>query len=203
MRSFAANVAQHRGIGRADDEAEPLGISPGCRQVYDMFVEGYPALSPGLNLWRAGVGSVAQDEDSMTQMIDKGLNGVSAQVRVHRHGICFPYVEGRMGVCCGSGPDVASLGVQDHGDTCWDTLDRFLQAAKSFYAQCLVEGVVRLIGADQIRGRFDDRGVEGEDIVIGCWDAIRIRVQPHTEQAVISANGRFQFLYEVHGLCFA
>ena len=93
--------------------------------------------------------------------------------------------------------DVVALGIEDHHGrrrSLADQCDRVLQRLPAHVARHLIERRLRLVRANQIGGRFDDRGVEREDVV-GPSPG-RLRVETDADQRFRRIHGRGQSLGE-------
>ena len=113
-----------------------------------------------LEVARPRIRGAAEDEDALSSRSRNGSSGVAAEIRVDGDGVEAEVVEEGAGVGFRRVADVAALAVADDGDVARDGRERFAQDAVALLAQRLIEGEVRLVGADEVARRVDDGAIE-------------------------------------------
>ncbi len=112
-----------------------------------------------LQLVTAGVAGTAEEDQSPVTPSQERLVGLLTQVRIQGDGVSLQNIEGLPGVTFVGRPDVAFLGVQDHGDSgvaVVDELDDPLQDSQAVVAILGEKCPIRLEGAGEIVRVVDD-----------------------------------------------
>jgi hypothetical protein len=126
------------------------------------------------------------------------LESVSPEIRADGDRVRAQAVEHRAGVRLGGVPDVAPLGVEQHGDVARDGGDELAQQLESRAEVGFEEGDVRLVAADEVGRRFDDAVQEGAGV--GAWgQSGRVGVEADAEHRVMAAGGRLEALAKAGG----
>ena len=142
-----------------------------------------------LQLVTAGVAGTAEEDQPLVPPSQERPVGLLTQVRVQGDGVGLQEVERLLGVAFVGRPDVAFLGVQDHGDAgvaVVDELDDPLEHSQAVVAVLGEECPVGLVGAGDIGRGVDDLLQEVEHDIVSVavqgHDALRDSV-PHRVEA--------------------
>ena len=139
-----------------------------------------------LEVGRARVRCAADDDRRLVRTLDPRLDGIEAEIRVDRCCVEAQIVEKSLHVGARRVLDIAALRIGERDDVRWNGGQRLSErCVAALRAERLVERDVRLVRADEVARRFDDRDVERGDVIgaIAIGHQRRVRVQPDAQQA--------------------